>query len=70
MCVLVNRERLTHTHTHIASSAVLNLQAHTHQHIHTHTHGNVSVDHKEMRQDSQKGALFIWGTQIWQVLLK
>lgn len=61
VCVGKQREAATHTckhthtrpHSHIASSAVLNLQAHT------HTHGNVRVDHREMRQDSQRGGLFI-----------
>lgn len=61
-CVLVNR----HTHTHMPMSPLaLSLIYKP-----THTHCNVNIDHKEMRQDNQKGALFIWGTHIWQVFRK
>lgn len=65
VCVGKQRTATTHshtqTHTHVASSTILNFQA--------HTYGNVSTDYNEVRQDSEKGALCIWGTQIWRVFL-
>lgn len=69
MCVLVNRERQPHTHTQAQAHTPTLPPALSLIYKPTHTHGNVSVDHKELRQDGQKGVLCIWGTQFWQGLL-
>lgn len=54
--VCVGKQRAAATHTPTSPPALSLIYEATHistrTHIETHTHGNVSVDHKEVRQDS------------------
>lgn len=81
MCDGKQKAATTHMHTYIHTHPTLppalsliykpiHISAHTHTHTQNTNTWNVRADHREVRQDSQKGALFIWGTQIWQIHLK
>lgn len=69
VCVGKQRAATAHTHTQAQAHTPTLPPALSLIYKPTHTHGNVSVDHKELRQDGQKGVLCIWGTQFWQGLL-